>query len=113
MEVTEMNINQLLSALDTYVWEPLQRRNHWLYQVDNKDWKTWILHGLLAVLFGHLFGLLWIGPLWGMVVACSLYALREFTARVKLGWFYKSTDGIMDTAGPVLFCAIEWMLRHR
>lgn len=106
-----MHLDEALSVFDTYVWEPLQRRFPVLTKLDNEDWKSWICHGALTLVFGALLSLIpHVSLLWGVRVVTALYVIREVSARRRLGWRYKPLDGIGDIVGPgVVLYIVTWL----
>lgn len=100
-------INRVLSAADTYVWEPLEQRVPMLARLDTADWQSWIVHGLVALIGALVISL---APMISLPVASWImvlyYLLREGSARAALGWDYKPLDGVMDCVGPVAVAVI-------
>lgn len=97
-----------MNFFDTYLWEPLQRRFPWLYQLDNTDWKTWIWHSAITLFVGFLLGLL---PLLtfrtGTLLMAGFYGAREFIGVVFEG-NRDYRDALMDALGPALVAWIVW-----
>lgn len=92
-------------------WEATQKRNPWMYQIDNTDEKTWAVH--TAVTFAGA------GALWALTpmsfhtaghVMVGFYFARELLNRthwrgvrpVKFDYRHKPLDGFMDFAMPWL-----------
>lgn len=105
-------INNALSVLDTYVWEPLLRRFPILQRLDGpEDWKSWIGHSLVtlvgAYLLSRLPGVTLTVGAWIMV---GFYLIREVSARLSLGWGYKRLDGLMDVVGPICVATLTTVI---
>jgi len=98
-------LDALLSLPDR-AWETAQRRWPVLYRLDDRNWKTWCWHSVIALVLGHLIAMLpGISLAGGLILALVFYAAREIAARLAFGWQYKPLDGLMDVLIPAIVCA--------
>lgn len=102
----------VLSSLDR-IWERWQHRNPWMYQIDNEPWKTWLLHGGVAVGAG--------GAIAGLTPATFkttgrviyvLYFAREIY-NITIDGNRKYFDATMDVVVPVVSVETVIWLRGR
>lgn len=99
--------SKVFSGFDI-LWERVQSHNHWLYQIDNKDWKTWILHGAITYAGGSLLNK--VTPLSsqnGRRVVASFYFIRELN-NITLEGNKKWGDAFMDALTPALVAEIRF-----
>lgn len=83
-------------------WQRIANHNKWMYQIDNRPWKTWIDHSLLTVGVGSAIGLLPnISKKDGMVMMVEFYFIRELYTIVVEG-NRKYVDSINDVLFPFL-----------
>lgn len=84
-----------------------RERQKWIPNwIDSADWKTWILHTLIVLVWGLM--LAWVSPIplvWCWRLLCGLYLWREIRNvrdRLRLQWPLKPLDHVMDVAAPVI-----------
>lgn len=87
------------SAFDVF-WEKQQARNPWLRQIDNADWKSWLVHGAVTEVAGY--GLSKATPMSfrrGRQVLAAFYVARELY-NIACEGNRKYGDAFMDAAVP-------------
>lgn len=91
----------IFSVVDV-TWERLQARNPWMYQLDNRPWKTWLIHGALTVTGGQVIAAA--TPLTarqGRIIVAAFYVVREaYNIGVEKNRRYG--DALGDVALPIL-----------
>lgn len=89
-------------------WERVQAANPVLYQLDNRDWKTWLWHTGITVGAGHAIAILpGINKKTGMRFVVGTYAVREIY-NVLVDKNPKYGDAVMDVMVPLLTVEIIW-----
>lgn len=75
-------------------WERIQSHNPWLYQLDNRPWKTWIWHSVISVGAGRAIAVLTpLNAKQGMRLMVGAYLVREI---------YNYFDGANDHVDQVM-----------